>query len=72
MSFKQIALKRGTQITSVVEGREFIDRNVDRSRRSEPLWDSAITEINNAVKDPTRTTEARAALYKALVADNLV
>jgi hypothetical protein len=72
MSFKPISLKSGKRIASISQARDLIDREIGNTRRSEPLWASAFAEINSAMADPTREATARTALYKALVADELV
>jgi hypothetical protein len=70
--FNPITLKTGKQITSVLEGLDFVDRQIGTRSRSELHWVNAIAELNGARWEPTRAADARAALYKALVADNLV
>lgn len=71
MTFKMIALKNGKSIASVPEARDFVIQKVSNGRRAAPLWDAAISAINNAVVDPAWESRAQEAMYKALVSDQL-
>jgi hypothetical protein len=69
-SWSPISLKRGKPIASLKDASDYLVA-VSNGKRSEPLWDSAIAEVNNASVNPTFGARARDALYKALVADDL-
>jgi hypothetical protein len=73
MRFDTIKLNRSPwQILSPAEAVKYVNDYVSNSRRFEPLWDSAISEINNAVADRAWNEKARTALFAALQSNGIV